>query len=177
MEKITLNLNLITEMKSVNAERVHFPYNWEGMTETDREEFLWKVSRIVVKNGAELEEIADIAATLCPKTNKMCPLISLFITVKMVDGSELTGRMGVAAEAWEVANILTDYFTNGASGLKKEYAKCFDKQHRQYLRKCIMRGGEGLDPAFREIYQIAARMLQKGCSPAQVVETFDKLLA
>ena len=135
------------------------------------------MDRIVVNSGPEPAQIAEIETFLFPKASTTRPHSSLFITVKLVNGSELTGRMGVAAEAWEVANILTEYFSNGTSGLAREYRKCYNSQHKKYLQKCIMRGGEGLDPAFREIYQIAAKMLKKGCSPTQVVGTFDTLLA
>jgi len=170
------NFNLSAEnlmMTSVNDTRIVLPYIGEMTSDMMYEAYNALVAALDVLNAEHFDKLfgqcdIKVYVQLMPSTNN--PLAVLMIDVTTPDGMMISKRIQIQAEAWEITDLLTDYLTGGADGLNRQFADSFMRQYRQYCKKCLMRGGIGMNPAYREVMREMSELMRSGYTAEQIMQ-------
>lgn len=169
-ENLCINANTLM-MESVKRERIVLPYIGkmnDGITHEAYNAFTAALGN--AEHCNELFAQSDINVCVQLHPSRTTPLASLIIEITTPDRQTIMKRIEIKAPVWEITDLLTDYFTNGALGLDREYARCFMNQYRQYCRKCVMRGGIGMNPAYREVMREMSELMKSGYTAEQIMQ-------
>ena len=118
---------------------------------------------------ARFTDECSIAAYLVIQPSRQQPRAGLTIIVNTPDGQQLRRTVYSPEASAEAADILTDFLTAGAPGLRDDVRRCYQQQHRTFLRRAILSGGAGLRPEYAEFCQAFASMARAGKTPAQII--------
>ena len=133
--KINLDTNNILSFVSVSPSRIRFPYNWQSAQATDKEDILWTAHNIATRNGAELEDIADIEVFALLTANRFRIGGGFRVVVVTLSGETYFEHVAANIDPEQVNNALRKFFATGAAGLDEDHKLFFDRQHYEYMQK------------------------------------------
>ena len=185
-KSITIDRAAIQSMTSSRPDRIRLPY-----AATD--DVLFWAENVIAEatpttgypntdDGAERYTAAclrvlgesTINAYLTLQTSTTHPRAGLDIEVSTPDGQHLQTHVYASSASETAAEIITDYLTEGAPGLREDIRRLFEQQHRHFLRRGILSGGNGLREGLRGFCAAFSKIVQNGHDPQSVAAALDR---
>lgn len=184
-KKITIDRAAILSMTSVNPSRIRFPYDSTAdilfYAESLIAEAMPTIGYPKTDDGAERYTAAclrilgesTINAYLTLQTSTTHPRAGLDIEVMTPNGQRLQTHVYASSAGVTAAEIITDYLMDGAPGLREDARHLFKRQHRDFLRRAMLNGGNGLRVSLHDFCTIFSKVVRKGYSPQSVAAALD----
>lgn len=185
-KSISIDYTAILSMTSTSPDRIRFPYaNTADVLFYAESLIAEAISTTGYPNTDEGAEryTADclgilgkstINAYLTLQTSTTHPRAGLDIEVMTPNGQRLQTHVYASSAGVTAAEIITDYFWDGAPGLRADANQLFKRQHRDFLRRAMLNGGNGVHESFRDFCAMFSKIIRKGYSPQGVAAALDQ---